>query len=374
MTEATEATETGLAQGERAPRRAGRVSLVTGRDILTLAIFAFVVLTMPWWLVEIGGYRALATLIVIWALFALGFDILLGFTGYLSFGHAAFFGSAAYFTGLSLKHLSAGIIPAMAITLVCTLVIAVVLGVLTLRRTGIYFSILTLAFAEMAHALVFSSTLQDWTGGDNGLTGIPSPSLFGSTLSSTQVFYLCAAFLIGGFAIARMIRRSPFGLMLRSIKENPMRLEYTGVNVWAYKMMAFIISALYAGIAGSLIVIYEPYVATEYINWTTSGEVVIMSVIGGVGTLVGPMLGAGFMLYFENVMQESLGAQWKLVLGIIFVLIVIFMPGGFVDLARRIWKAMGHKVSARRHNVPDMEGSVQEEHAPHRPDREHADV
>jgi branched-chain amino acid transport system permease protein len=366
MSDITERTV--VAPAERTDRR--RPSLITGMDVLVLAIFSLIVLTMPFWIIWIEGYEALATKIVIWAIFALGFDILLGFTGYLSFGHAAFFGSAAYITGLSLKHFSSDVIPAMAISFVALLVIAIILGLLTLRRSGIYFSILTLAFAEMIHALVLSSTLQQWTGGDNGLTGLPSPTLLGMRMHGLTVFYFASAFLIVGYVVARIIRRSPFGLMLRSIKENPMRLEYTGVNVFAYKMAAFVISAMYAGLAGSLMVIYEPYVATKYVYWSTSGEVVIMSVIGGVGTLIGPIMGAAFMLYFENVVQGFIGEEWKLVLGLIFVFIVIFLPGGFADIGRRVWKFAGHKVSPRRKNVPDMAPQADEDRRHLRADRE----
>src|SRR3546814_3112109 len=119
-------------------------------------------------------------------------------------------------------------------------------------------------------------------------------------------------------------------------------------------MAGFALPIFYAGIAGSLMVIYEPYVATKYLYWSTSGEVVIMSVIGGVGTLIGPIVGAAFMLYFENVVQGFIGEQWKLALGLIFVLIVIFLPGGFADLSRRLWRLAGHRIRGRRHNVPDM--------------------
>jgi branched-chain amino acid transport system permease protein len=258
----------------------------------------------------------------------------------------------------------------MAISFACLIVIALILGLLTLRRSGIYFSILTLAFAEMAHALILSSTLQAWTGGDNGLTGLPYPTLLGIRMSGLNVFYLCAVILVLGFLVARIIRNSPLGLILRAIKENPMRLEYTGVNVFAYKMAAFVISALYAGVAGMLIVVNEPYVATEYIYWSTSGEVVIMSVIGGVGTLIGPVIGAAFMLYFENVVQGFIGEQWKLVLGLIFVFIVIFLPGGFADLGRRFWRLMGHRVRARRRNVPDMAPEADQDRRRRRLDRE----
>ena len=337
----------------RAPAARPRMPLV--REMLIVGAFAAIVLTMPIWIEAIGGYRVLADHIVIWAIFALGFDILLGFTGYLSFGHAAFFGAAAYVAGLSFQMVSSDIVPAMLITGAALVVLALFIGFLTLKRSGIYFSILTLAFGEMIHALVKSSALQQWTGGDNGLTNIPERTFLGAPLAEEMIFWIAAAVLIVGFAVARQIKRSPFGLMLRSIKENPMRLEYTGVNVWRYKMAAFIISAMYAGMAGFLIVVLEGYVATEYLYWTTSGEVVIMSVIGGVGTLIGPMLGAFFLLYFENVVQAEIGEQWLLVLGLVFMFMVIFLPGGFADVIRRTWRGMGKRIRRRRHNVPDME-------------------
>lgn len=305
------------------------------QDLLVVGLFALIILTMPYWLPMIGGYEALATKIVIWAIFALGFDIILGFTGYLSFGHAAFFGTAAYVTGFSFRNFAPDVIPAMLLALAATLVLAAAIGFITLRRSGIYFSILTLAFAEMLHVAALSIFAQ-WTGGDNGLTMATKPMLLGLHMQGLNVFYLCAVIAVIALLVARQIKRSPFGLMLQAIKENPMRLEYAGVNVRRYKMMAFMISALYAALAGSLMVVYEPYVATKFLHWSTSGEVVIMSVIGGVNTLYGPMLGAAFMLYFENVIQATIGEQWRLVLGVVFVVIVIFLPGGFVDGGRRL--------------------------------------
>lgn len=325
---------------------------LSGRDYLVLGAFALVILTMPAWIRAMGGYEALATKIVVWGLFALGFDIMLGFTGYLSFGHAAFFGTAAYATGLSLKHLTPDILPALGLSIMTAILIGGLIGVLSLRRSGIYFSILSLAFAEMLHAAALS-IFQKYTGGDNGLTGLPLPMLFSLKMQGLTVFYCAATILILGFFVAWKIKRSPFGLLLRAIKENPLRLEYTGVNIWAYKMAAFMISAVYAGIAGFLMVIYQPYVATQYVHWSTSGEVVIMSVIGGVGTLGGPILGAGFMLYFENVIQAMIGEQWRLVLGLVFVGVVIFLPGGFVDLGRKARRRLSHGGRARRQPVPD---------------------
>lgn len=324
------------------------------RDVLGVALFALVVLTMPFWFPWIGGYSGLDTKIVIWAIFALGFDLLLGFTGYLSFGHAAFFGVSAYATGLMLLHVSDNILPAMAVSVVVTIVLAFAIGFITLRRSGIYFAILTLAFAEMLHRAALS-IFQDWTGGDNGLTGLPTPMLFGLRMQDTNVYYLCALIAIAGFFVALRIARSPFGMMLRGIKSNPTRLAFAGIDVQRYKLMGFVLSAVYAGFAGSLMVIYEPYVATEFLSWSTSGEVVIMSVIGGVGTLFGPMLGAGFMLYFENVVSATLQDQWLLILGVVFVVIVIFLPGGFVDAGRRLWHLLRRPAAPaeERRAVPD---------------------
>jgi len=301
------------------------------KDIKPIAIFSIVLLTLPFWFEYIGGYKGLDTKIVIWIIFAIGFDLLLGYMGFLSFGHAAFFGTSAYATGLMLLHFSDNIIPAMLVGIASAIAMAFIIGFLTLKRTGIYFSILTLAFGEMLHSMVLS-TLQNWTGGDNGLTGLQSPMLMGMKMDGELMYYFTVIIAIVAYYVARRIIRSPFGLMLVAIKSNQVRLEYTGVNVARYKLMGFVISAVYAGLAGSLMVVYEPYVASEFLSWHLSGHVVIMTVLGGVGTLVGPMVGVGFMLYFENVLSVYMGEQWMLVLGLIFMLTVIFLPGGFMQL------------------------------------------
>ncbi|MDP6969052.1 MAG: branched-chain amino acid ABC transporter permease [Gammaproteobacteria bacterium] len=302
-----------------------------------VVIFALIALTMPFWFPLLGGYSGLDTKIMIFCIFVVGFDLLLGYTGYLSFGHAAFFGIAAYTTGLMLKDFSAQIIPAIMVAVLVSTLVAVIIGLLTLKRTGIYFSILTLAFAEMFHSMAMAM-LQEWTGGENGLTGMPTPMLAGIKMQGDAVFYLVTLVAIIMFYIAKRIERSPVGLMMRAIKCNQQRLEYTGINARKYKLLTFVISAMYAGLAGALMVVYEPFVGHEFLGWHQSGEIVIMSVIGGVGTLVGPMLGAGFMLYFENVLSVDLGEQWLLVLGFIFMAVVIFMPGGFMEALSRLYK------------------------------------
>ena len=301
----------------------------------SVLIFALIALTMPLWFPIIGGYSGLDTKIMIFCIFVVGFDLLLGYTGYLSFGHAAFFGIAAYTTGLMLKGFSDNIIPAIIVAVIVSTIVAVVIGLLTLKRTGIYFSILTLAFAEMFHSMAMAM-LQQWTGGENGLTGMPTPMLFELKMQGSAVFYFVTIVAILAFYIAKRIERSPVGLMMRAIKCNQTRLEYTGINARKYKLLTFVISAIYAALAGALMVVYEPFVGHEFLGWHQSGEIVIMSVIGGVGTLVGPMLGAAFMLYFENVLSVDLGEQWLLVLGLIFMIVVIFMPGGFMEAISRL--------------------------------------
>ena len=301
----------------------------------SVLIFALIALTMPLWFPIIGGYSGLDTKIMIFCIFVVGFDLLLGYTGYLSFGHAAFFGIAAYTTGLMLKGFSDNIIPAIIVAVIVSTIVAVVIGLLTLKRTGIYFSILTLAFAEMFHSMAMAM-LQQWTGGENGLTGMPTPMLFELKMQGSAVFYFVTIVAILAFYIAKRIERSPVGLMMRAIKCNQTRLEYTGINARKYKLLTFVISAIYAALAGALMVVYEPFVGHEFLGWHQSGEFVLMSVIGGVGTLVGPMLGAGFMLYFENVLSADIGEHWLLYLGLIFMAVVIFMPGGFMEAISRL--------------------------------------
>ncbi|CAN5744551.1 branched-chain amino acid ABC transporter permease [soil metagenome] len=309
----------------------------SAREFVILGVAAAVFFALPWLMPFIGAYEQLATRFLIWGIFALGFDILLGFTGLLSFGHAAFWGIGSYVAGYYLLHVSNSLLIAMLLGVLVVGVVAWLLGLITLRRHGIYFAILTLAFAEMFYYLVLSP-LQTWTGGDNGLTGIPSPKLLGMPLEGYGMHAFVAAWTLLAFYLARRIKDSPYGLILRGIKANETRLSFTGVNVFRYKLMAFVISGLYAGLAGTLDAAYETYVPTESLHWTTSGEVVIMSVIGGVGTLFGPMIGAGIVLYLENVLS-AVTRQWNLILGLIFMGFVIFLPGGIVGSVRHLFRS-----------------------------------
>ena len=361
-------------------------------DRYLMIFFTVMVLSGPIILAPFGaGYPDLLQRFAIFGLFAIGFNILFGLTGYLSFGHAAFLGVGSYAAVWVFKLLTMNVIPALLLALVVSGLFALAIGYVSLRRSGIYFSILTLAFAQMSYNLAYS-VLTPITNGETGLQlslddprildavndtdTLPSTNLFGLTMNSTAKFevigmtfqfnagfYFCALILILGFYLSLRIFRSPFGLMLRAVKTNQTRMNYTGLNSRPYTLAAFIISGMYAGVAGGLLAITDPLAGAERMQWTASGEVVLMTILGGAGTLLGPVLGAGFIKYFENIFSKIndnvlhgwfaflpdgmedvvvgvlhffVGKGWHLTLGIVFMLVVIFLPGGLIEGANRI--------------------------------------
>ena len=366
----------------------------TMKDLILLVAFAAAVLTAPIWLDPIGAnYPDLLQKIAIFGLFAIGFNILFGLTGYLSFGHAAFIGVGSYIALWSFKLLTMNIIPAVIFAVAMAGLFAYLIGYVSLRRSGIYFSILTLAFAQMSYNLAYS-VLTPITNGETGLqvralretattslldgdvrvldrlfgvqeVGVPITNLFGMKMSGYPGFYFCAVLLIIGFFIAQRITRSNFGMMLKAIKSNQNRLNYTGVYTRPYLIAAFVISGMYAGLAGSLLAVTDPIAGAERMQWTASGEVVLMTILGGAGTLVGPVLGAGLIKYAEQkvsswnsgilesffsflpaplqhavskVGELFVGEGWQMTLGLLFMIIVIFLPGGLMEGFRRIMR------------------------------------
>lgn len=339
-----------------------------------------------------AGYPDLMQRFAIFGIFAIGFNILFGLTGYLSFGHAAFLGVGSYSAVWMFKLLSMNILPAIFLSVAIAGVFALLIGWISLRRTGIYFSILTLAFAQMSFALAYS-VLTPLTNGETGLQvtledprylgvsatadgSIPVTNLFGLEMRSAYDmvvgpwtftfsvgYYVCAIVMLIAFYLSIRIFRSPFGMMLRAIKSNQQRLNYTGLNPKPYTLAAFVISGMYAGLAGGLMAAMDPLAGAERMQWTASGEVVLMTILGGVGTLIGPVLGAGLLKYMENILSKInkgvlegwfsfmpdgmsdtfvfltnlfVGKQWHITTGVIFMLVIIFLPGGLVELGKRI--------------------------------------
>lgn len=357
-------------------------------DTNLLLIFAAAILLMPIWLSPFGAaYPDLLQKFAIYGIFAIGFNILFGLTGYLSFGHAAFLGVGSYAAVWSFKLFTMNVIPSVLFGVLFAGLLALAMGYVSLRRSGIYFSILTLAFAQMSYNLAYS-VLTPITNGETGLQltindprwidslylvageGLPSTNLFGIKMSGYPGFYFCAVLLIVCFFISMRIFRSPFGLMLKGIKSNQNRMNYTGLNTRPYMLAAFVISGMYAGLAGSLLAVTDPLAGAERMQWTASGEVVLMTILGGVGTLIGPMLGAGLIKYFENIFSSFndtllhqffaflpdgmenvvvkvvglfVGGGWHLTLGLLFMVVVIFLPGGIVEGFQKLGRVFAFK-------------------------------
>jgi len=346
-------------------------------DYVATLLFAIVVLFAPIWLSPFGAnYPDLLQKFAIFGIFALGYNLLFGATGYLSFGHAAFLGIGSYTAVWCFKLFTMNILPAIIMSTLVSGVFALLIGYICLRRSGIYFSILTLAFAQMAYSLAYS-VLTPITNGETGLQltmqdpryvdamvgvvvqdGLPSTNLFGLSVNGYSGFYICAVVLILAFFVSLKIFRSPYGLKLAAIKSNQVRMQYTGFNTRPYLISVFVISGMFAGLAGGLLAAIDPLAGAERMQWTASGEIVLMTILGGAGTLIGPLLGVMVIKYFENIfsaINESVlhdafsflpdtienvivavthvfvGEGWHLSLGLIFVLVVTFLPGGIMQ-------------------------------------------
>ncbi|MFG1819505.1 branched-chain amino acid ABC transporter permease [Kribbella sp. NPDC049174] len=304
-----------------------------------------VVLALPWVI-----YPPVAMDIVAWALFAVALDLLLGFTGLLSFGHAAFWGSAAYIAGTIAIKTGVPFPVAILGAAVGAMVLAVPIALLAVRRTGIYFAMVTLAFAQMVYYV--ANQWRGVTGGENGLQGIPK-NLFGLDLSDPFYFYYAGLpIALIGLLIAWRVVHSPFGRVLVAIRENPARSRSLGYPVDRYKVMIFVISAGLSGLAGGLYAISHGFASLQEVYWTTSGKVVIMTVLGGIGTLWGSTIGAALIVQVEDYVATSgihIGplniTGPGLITGVIFVVVVLLFRRG-------VWGTVAHLLRRRR-DVPE---------------------
>lgn len=334
----TDGTQTlgGPAIGQHGQGLATRSGYVRRRYSLELLV-AIILIVSPFVAPMVGMGPDLMGRILIWGLFGLGFDLLFGYTGLLSFGQAAFYGTGSFVTAYLL---TTGIVDNMLIALCFSLVVASILGLmigyLTLQRSGIYFAMSTLAFGEMIYFLEFGP-LRDWTGGENGIPGIPMPVLdlgFWSMQikSGWPMYVFLAVMFYIGFVIARRISLSPFGVILTAIKGNPQRAMAVGHKIWSYKLAIFVVAAAYGGVAGGLLGLFQGYMPPDAFNLHTSAEIVIQTVMGGAGTLLGPLVGATIWLYLYEVLQfvDFVGPYWRLILGVVFVLLVTMFRRGIV--------------------------------------------
>jgi branched-chain amino acid transport system permease protein len=279
-------------------------------------------------------YPVLALEILCWGLFAMAIDLLLGFGGLLSFGHAAYWGVAGYVAGLVARDVGAPYPVAALAGLVSAAALALPLGFLSLRRTGIYFTMVTLAFAQMLYYV--ANELRPITGGENGLQGIPRSFPGLSLGTSTSFYYAALPLVLLGYLAAYRIVHSPFGHVLVSIRDNEARAQALGYDTGRYKLIAFVLSAALAGLAGSVYALGERFASLEMVHWSTSGQVVLMTVLGGLGTLWGGVLGAGVFLMLRDFLSTSefFRDAPGVVTGAVFIVIVL-------GLRRGLWPSIG---------------------------------
>ena len=283
-------------------------------------------------------WRRFLTEILIWGLLAMSSDILIGYTGIVSFGHSAFFGLGMYGAAAALIAVRP---PSLLLAILCGLIAAAAVGAFVAyfatRLRDIYFAITTLIFSQIFYIAIFTWT--DVTGGENGLTfrrpPLAIPGLFSVPFTSTTLHWFVLAVVAGSYLVLRRITQAPFGMVLQSIRENEARTRAIGYPVERYKIVAVMISGLFAGLAGVLYAVQNQFAAPDFVFFLVSGEVVIFNVIGGIGTLVGPIVGAAFFLLLREGLSRFLTEYYLIPVGLIFIAMVIFMPQGLLGFLRR---------------------------------------
>ena len=287
--------------------------------------------------------HSLATEMLIFAIFALGYDIVFGYTGLLSFGHAIFFGIGAYATGIVLVRLVPSLFLALLIGTALSLLVSYVVAFLSIRKKGIYFVMITFAFCQMFYFIGFKWT--GLTGGDSGFHDVPRSSLGPIDLNSeiTLYFFTLAIFLVSVLLAFRIVN-SPFGRVLKALKENEDRARSVGYNTRAFKTVAFMISAFFASLAGGLYAVHSNFVPMDTLSINTSADVVIMALLGGIGTLYGPVMGAMLIVLLKNLLSSWIG-NWPLILGAIFIVSVLSVRQGIFPV---IFEKLKEKLCVQR--------------------------
>jgi branched-chain amino acid transport system permease protein len=306
----------------------------TGRGIAAAVLIGVVVLlALPYFLSNY--YTGIVVQMIIFALFAMSLDLLIGYAGMASLGHAAYFGIAGYATGLLALKLHWDAWLALPAGLLAAALAATVFGFLALRTRGSYFLMITLALSQVAWGVAFG--WRSLTGGDDGLPDVPRPELgLHLSLVDDSRFYYFALLVagLGAFLLVRIVA-SPFGYALRGIRESETRMLALGYNVWRYKLAAFVLAATFAGLAGCLYVYYNRFVSPDYLQVERSAEVLLMVILGGAGTLIGPAVGAALIVLLQNIIS-GYTERWLIVLGVIYILVALFAPRGLAGLVVQI--------------------------------------
>lgn len=296
------------------------------RAAVIIGLIAFIVLLVVLSQTLSSYYLVLATRILIFAVFAMSLDLLVGYSGLASLGHAAFFGFSGYATGLLALRVSNNLTLTIGAAVLATLVMALAFSALALRTKGVYFLMLTLALSQVIWGIAF-----EWralTGGDDGLPGIPRPVVGGFAMTNSSSFFLFTGglFIISA-AILLLVVRSPFGLTLQGIRESQSRMSALGYNVWLHQYLAFLLSSVFAGLAGSLLAYQNGIVSPTQLFVSSSAEALLMVILGGAGTMVGPFFGSIIIVLLEYLVSQHT-ERWQTALGIIYILVVMGAPRG----------------------------------------------
>jgi branched-chain amino acid transport system permease protein len=284
-------------------------------------------------------YVSLLTQTWIFAIVAMSLDLLVGFTGLVNFSQAALFGVGAYSVAIAATrfHVTA-FVPSLLLGIAGALVTAAIFGLVALRSEGVGFIIITIALNEIVWGLAYQ-----WvsvSGGDNGITGIVRPAVGPFDVSeNTGYYYVCLAFCALSLFLLLLIVRSPFGLVLRGVRETPRRMRALGYNVWLYRYLALLISGGFAGLAGVLFAWYNQFVGPVALSLDQSTQILIMVILGGIGTLYGQLFGALLVVFLSNELN-SVTPRWETVLGIVYIVVVMYAPGGLVGVASQLWARM----------------------------------
>jgi len=305
---------------------------------LPLVVIWLVLLTAPLWLPLVGGYTALAGRVLVLGLAAMGFNMLLGFTGQMSFGHAAYFGLGAYGAGLTLKFLAASTPLAMLMGTLLGGVAGTLFGLLIVRRRGVYFAMVTVAFGQVAFYIAYS--WNDLTGGYDGLRGfVRAPINLGPAVidiaNNANAFYYFLLFVFAcAVALMAFVLRSPFGRTLVAIRENERRARFLGIPIERHIWLSFSISCFFTALAGSLYALLNNFADPMALHYSLSGEIVIMTVMGGMRAFWGPLLGAAVFVVLQDYIS-SMTVNWMSFIGLIFVLVVLFFPRGLLGMLQK---------------------------------------
>lgn len=298
----------------------------TGAWVLLFLAFAVVPIAGA------SGYQVmLASHILIWGLFAVAFNMLWGMTGMLSFGQALYYGLGAYSVGLMVKHVGASwFLFGMVLGLVGSVALSLLVGLLIIRVSGVFFTVMTLAFGQLAWQITFR--WYHFTGGDDGIQGIIAPGI----LSNRMVYYyFTLALVIASIWLLKRLSVSPMGVLLRCVRQNRSRVPFVGQSVRFSELRIYVVSSLFSALAGALIAGIDNSIHTDMLYWTTSGEVILMSVLGGIGQFFGPFIGAALLI----MIQDIVGARtelWSLIIGILMMVMVLVFPSGVVGEFQRL--------------------------------------